>query len=467
MGEERYRPLPTGTHGLDPEAVKDDQRRRLRTAMIELIAKKGYPAVRIADLTRLARVSQPTLYSLYAEKEDLLLSAYDEVAALTAGTVISAYREVKGSPRERLRSSMGAFFALAAEQPDAVSLQLLGAFGAGAKAIERRQRSMESLERAVSDAGGGEFAEPGRGDHTVMFILGGMREVTATRLLEGRESELAGIADELTAWTFRYPRRVPPGLEAPAARRRRYHGVSERARRAEGRLRSGRTGLSRKTIEKSQRGRIVDATAAIVAEKGLDHLTVSEIARRANVSHATFYDNYSSKQDAFVGAQKVGMHQALQVTAAAYGALGDDWPGAVAAGMGALAAYLSSEPAHAHLSLVDTFGASPDTIAIRSEAIRAFAAYLEPGFARPVAHGLGPLSAEAVAGGVWQVLHHHIARGGVDELARVAPQLTYLALTPFVGPELAGRSAAASMGGTPGTRAPRRRGSKAPGRRLS
>src|ERR1700681_4804337 len=66
---ERYRPLPTGTHGLDPELVKRDQRERLQQAMIELIAEKGYPAVRIVDLAKLAHVSQPTFYSLYADKE--------------------------------------------------------------------------------------------------------------------------------------------------------------------------------------------------------------------------------------------------------------------------------------------------------------------------------------------------------------------------------------------------------------
>src|SRR6202142_4361465 len=88
---DRYQPLPTGTHGLDPELVKRDQRERLQKAMIELIAEKGYPAVRIVDLAKLAHVSQPTFYSLYTDKEDLFLSAYDAVAGRTAETVIDAY----------------------------------------------------------------------------------------------------------------------------------------------------------------------------------------------------------------------------------------------------------------------------------------------------------------------------------------------------------------------------------------
>src|ERR1700677_2481783 len=88
---ERYRPLPTGTHGLDPELVKRDQRERLQEAMIELIAEKGYPAVRIVDLAKLAHVSQPTFYSLYDDKEHLFLSTYDEVAERAARAVIEAY----------------------------------------------------------------------------------------------------------------------------------------------------------------------------------------------------------------------------------------------------------------------------------------------------------------------------------------------------------------------------------------
>ena len=90
---ERYRRLPTGAHGIDPEEVKRDQRERLQSAIVELIAERGYQAVRILDLTKLARVSRPTFYSLYDDKEELFLSAYDEIAQRTARTVIEAYED--------------------------------------------------------------------------------------------------------------------------------------------------------------------------------------------------------------------------------------------------------------------------------------------------------------------------------------------------------------------------------------
>src|SRR5207249_5651574 len=86
--DERYRRLPTGAHGLAREEVQHDQRERLQRAMMELIAERGYQAVRILDLTQLAHVSRPTFYELYPDKEALLISAYTDIAVRTGRTVL-------------------------------------------------------------------------------------------------------------------------------------------------------------------------------------------------------------------------------------------------------------------------------------------------------------------------------------------------------------------------------------------
>jgi AcrR family transcriptional regulator len=500
---DRYRRLPTGAHGIDPEEVKRDQRERLQNAIIELIAERGYQAVRILDLTKLARVSRPTFYSLYDDKEELFLSAYDEIAQRTAKTVIEAY-EAQDAPKVRLRAAIRSFAELATATPEAMSLMVLGAFGAGPKAIERRNHTLRALEHSIHvsrDGAPGAAGARGRAsgktggsgpartqetgeDLTVKVILGGIREVTAARLRQGRVGELPGLADELAAWAAYYPVKLPAGLRvpppAPRGRQRsreesgegpeqgsgqagsagndaelqpgrlgRTGGArSDRALRAEGRLPSGRHDLPRQFIVKNQRERIVDATAAIVAEKGLANLTIPEIARRANVSHQTFYEMYPTKHDAFLGTQKVGLHQALLVTVQAYEDNKDDWPRGVAAGLRALLGYLASEPAHAHLILVDTFAASPEAIEIRDTSIHAFAAYLQPGYHYASKDGSGAaggavpgVAPEAIAGGIWQVLNFYIEDERTDVLPDVAPQLIYAALTPFLGPKDAAKAA--------------------------
>jgi AcrR family transcriptional regulator len=439
---ERYRRLPAGVHGLDPQLVKRDQRKRLQSALIELIDQKGYQAVRIIDLARLARVSQPTFYGLYRDKEELFIAAYDRVAGHAARTIMAAY-DGEGQGGERLRAAVGAFAELAAAEPQAMSLYLMGAFGAGPHVLEHRRRRLELLEAHIRSSRD-RSASGSPSDLTVGFILGGIREVAAARLRQGRASKLPGLADELTAWAVSYPSRQPEGLAGRPGGRRPTAGatsplISERALRAQGRLPSGRSDIPRPLIAKSQRERIVDATAAIVAEKGLAKLTIPEIARRANVSHQTFYEMYPSKHDAFLGAQKVGMHQALHVTIDAYATHEDDWPQAVAAGLRALIDYLSSEPAHAHLSVVDTFAASPEALDIREKALRAFAAYLRRGY--ELSGDVPRVAAEAIAGGIWQVLHRYIAEERIAELPDASAQIIYFALTPFVGPQRAADTA--------------------------
>ena len=450
---QRYRRLPTGAHGLDREAVARDQRERLQAAMIELIAKSGYPALRIIDLTQLAHVSRPTFYTLFKDKEELMLSAYKDIALRTGERVLLAY-DVEGSQNERLRLAMLAFAKLAAAEPDAMSLFLFGAFGAGPTALEHRTQALEVFEQSVEASRDRTSVKPTT-NLTVRVILGGIREVAASRLLEHRAHELPALAEELSTWAASYPATLPARLPAvpPApgalgssngdARSATRARPSDRARRAEGPLPGGRHDLSREFVIKSQRERIVDATAAIVAEKGLAALTIPEIASRAGVSHETFYEMYSTKHAAFLGAQKVGMHQAFGIAVEAYELHKQTaWAYGIAEGLRALISYLCSEPDHAHLSIVDTFAASPDTLQVRAETLRGFAHYFSPQ-ERPARDdvqvpGIAP---EAVVGGAWQVLHYYIERGRLAELPAAAPQLIYLLLAPFLGPREAAKVA--------------------------
>ncbi len=77
------------------------------------------------------------------------MAAYDEIAKRTASTIMAAY-QTQGSPGERLRRAMRAFAELAAAEPEAVSLMVLGAFGAGPKALERRNHTLQALEQSIA-----------------------------------------------------------------------------------------------------------------------------------------------------------------------------------------------------------------------------------------------------------------------------------------------------------------------------
>jgi AcrR family transcriptional regulator len=365
--------------------------------------------------------------------------------------VLEAFnRDREGDLDVRLRAGMHAFAKLAEAEPHAMSLFLLGAFGAGPKALARRKETIQALEQAIQ-ASGDRADAPLVANLTVKAILGGIREVAVARLHHGNAGELDKIADELITWALMFGSpRLPPGLDAipPGPRPEgddKPSFSSERARQAQGRLPSGRHDLPRELVASSQRERILDATAEIVAEKGLAALTIPEIASRANVSHETFYEMFKTKMDAFLGAQKVGMELALAGGVTAWEAHMPDWPRAIDAGLRGVVGYLVSEPAYAHLTFVDAFGASPETIVIRDELLRAFATYFEPGYEQgPEGFDVPAITAEAAVGGCWQVIHQYIDNDRIDELEAAAPQLTYILLTGFIGSERAAEAALSS-----------------------
>src|SRR3954462_5974198 len=57
----------------------------------------------------------------------------------------------------------------------------------------------------------------------------------------------------------------------------------------------------------SQRGRMLDAMAAAVAEKGYAATTVADVIKRAGVSRKTFYEQFRDKEDCFLAAYDMGV----------------------------------------------------------------------------------------------------------------------------------------------------------------
>jgi AcrR family transcriptional regulator len=477
---ERYRGLAPRIHGLDADAVARHQRARLREATIELVVRRGYHAVRVSDVIGLAHVSRPTFYALYPDKEACFLDAYDETSRRVTRTVADAYRRSR-HPQGPVRAAMGTFLELAAAEPDTIAFLIYGGLG-GSRGLERYNRAFLALVRRLR----GRSAAPAAADDlTIRAVLGGVREVVAIRLRRGEAEGLPAHADELTAWALSYPPAAPPILAArspravepplsgrghpgepplsgrglsgepprsgrvlpgkqpqpPAAESQRpWRPDSPRERFA--RLPSGRHDLTREFIEFSQRERIMDALADIVAEKGYPRLTVTEIARRAGVSHKTFYEHFPGKREAYLAAGRTGGEWGFQAAVEAYAVHAGDWPRAVAAGLEAYLRFLAVEPGHARLGFVDIFTADPEMLALRDEIVTAFVAYLQPGF--ELAHArrpVPPIAPDAIGGAVWELLQYHIRHEPIERLPLFAPQVAYIALTPFLGARRAARVA--------------------------
>ena len=424
-----YPKLPSGRSSKSSENIAENQLERLQGAIIYAISNRGYHNTTVADIIALAGVARRTFYEHFNNKEECFLAAYDAILAQTMEKVGEAYG-VSGGWEERIQAAFLAFVEEVVLSPEAAELVLIHSASAGEASIERRNRGVLAFERLIGASFEQDPAYQKISERTIKAIVGGVRQIIYNRLRQGRAIELPGIVPELLAWARGY--RDPAELKDPGVQ-----ALASPADRAgdptRSRLSRGRHNFPRSFVIHDQRERILDAVARISASKGYLELTVPEIASTAGVSHKTFYEHFVSKDQAFAAAFELAGQRSLNATALAY-ASASDWPRSVHAGINSFLCYLASEPAFARLGLVEVLAAGPAALAQRDQTLQGFSVLLTAGHGHAPADAQIPaITPEAVSGGILEILYFEISNGRVSELPGLVPELTYIALAPFIG----------------------------------
>lgn len=84
--------------GLTREERRADRRRRVMDAAIELFGTRGYAAVPVDRICRMAGISTKSFYPMFDNKEELFIEVYDELVSSIAQAVMSA--QVEGETLE-------------------------------------------------------------------------------------------------------------------------------------------------------------------------------------------------------------------------------------------------------------------------------------------------------------------------------------------------------------------------------
>ena len=135
-----------------------------------------------------------------------------------------------------------------------------------------------------------------------------------------------------------------------------------------GRLPSGRHRLTRDAVLASQRGRLLEASVQVVAEKGYAATTVADIVARAGVSRRTFYEQFPDKEACFLAAYDTGVELVLGTIREAIDAVPvDDWRARARASVETFMDVLAVEPAFAQALHIEMFGAGPAALRRRAE----------------------------------------------------------------------------------------------------
>jgi AcrR family transcriptional regulator len=191
----------------------------------------------------------------------------------------------------------------------------------------------------------------------------------------------------------------------------------------------------------NQRDRILSAVVHIASATGYQGLTVGAVIARAGVSRRTFYELFSDKQDVFLAAYDRVVTRLATDVATATGE-GETWAEQIAYGLDTFLLRLASDPAIAHLCVVEILAAGPPGLNRRAVAMEVFRGFLEPGTRHaPRNLPIPALAAETAIGGVYEVVYTMVLQGRTAELPRLLPDLLQIALLPFLGAEAAAAEA--------------------------
>jgi len=128
--------------------------------------------------------------------------------------------------------------------------------------------------------------------------------------------------------------------------------------------------------------------------------------------------------------------EAFAVTADAYGRAHGGWEGSVQAAIARLFGFLADRADQAKACLVADHEGTHAALTQRDRVIARFTALLQPGFeaADPPPP---PVVAEAIGGGIYELLRNHALERRLEELPAAVPNAVVVVLSPFTGPDRA------------------------------
>src|ERR1700684_436406 len=203
--------------------VVEMQRRRLLSAMVEVLDAYGYEGATVARICKRAGVSRRTFYDLFDDREDCFIETFELAIERLSAHVVSAIESeapaVRRYPtarakswRVRLRASLVALLGFFEVEPGLARLCLVETLKGGHKALERRRAVAEALAAAI-DEGRAEAKGADPPPLTAESLVGGAASVIHTRLVDQGCGALLDLVNPLMSMI------VLPYLGPAAARK--------------------------------------------------------------------------------------------------------------------------------------------------------------------------------------------------------------------------------------------------------
>lgn len=176
--------------------IARSQRERLLEATVRVVARKGYAATTVTDLTREAGISRTTFYEMFEDKEACFLAAYDAAIEALVRRVTIAFDGEEDWPR-RARAGLAALLDALAEEPELARLALVGVSAAGPAAQRRYRAALQRLTPLFDE--GRDFAAGGRSlpANTSRMAIGAVAGLISDELSENGAGRLPKLLSDV------------------------------------------------------------------------------------------------------------------------------------------------------------------------------------------------------------------------------------------------------------------------------
>ena len=176
-----------------PAADSKDVPERLAGGVIATVARRGYLAATIAEMTRDAEASLTTFYHHFDGKEEAFLAAIDSAREQTLAATRPACEQAS-SPRYGVRDGIDALFGFLAAEPDVAKVGFVEAYAAGPRALARGERGIEALSSLL-----GQGCERNGGSAVATEAIGGaIHALVHTEIRERRVERMRELTPTAT-----------------------------------------------------------------------------------------------------------------------------------------------------------------------------------------------------------------------------------------------------------------------------
>jgi AcrR family transcriptional regulator len=181
------------------------------------------------------------------------------------------------------------------------------------------------------------------------------------------------------------------------------------------------------------------ALAELASERGYAAVTVADIGALAGVEVRTFYRLFAGKREAFAALGEFYFQHVMALTAGAFFSA-RAWPERVVAAKIALAGCVEQNPALARTCFIEGHAGESGAPARVEQLTRAFTLFLSEGHSCvPGLPPYSPVVLEAIAHANFELIYLQARASSKPEIAGVLGHSLHLCLTPFIGPNAAGK----------------------------